>query len=157
MVTADRGFFVGEFRHQMDSKGRLTIPSKWRFRGDEADVFLGLPNAALGCITVYPPKMIAQLEERVSKISIGDIEGQQILAQVAAYAHSFGCDKQGRINLNDRLIDHAGIEKEAVLLGSFATFSIWSPERFAARDQPLTEPPSPELVRMMEGLKKFGF
>lgn len=45
-------FFVGEFTHALDPKGRLTIPSKWRIPGGE-NTYLALPNPG-GYITVYP-------------------------------------------------------------------------------------------------------
>ena len=48
-------------------------------------------------------------------------------------AHSFGCDKQGRINLNDKLIAHAQIEGKAVLVGNFLAFAIWSEKRYKSR------------------------
>ncbi len=155
MLSNDRGFYVGEYFHNLDAKGRLTIPSKWRFRGDEADVYLGLPNPQ-GCITVYPPRMIAKLEEQVSQISLGDLEGQAVLMDLSSMAQSFGCDKSGRIMLNERLIRHAGIEKEAVLLGTFSTFTIWSAERYADRGAGKTFPVPEEVRRMTETLKKFG-
>ena len=34
-------FYVGEYRHRIDGKNRVTIPSKWRFLGDEADIYVG--------------------------------------------------------------------------------------------------------------------
>ena len=129
MVAALRAFYVGEFVHTVDTKGRLTVPSKWRFQGDEAEVYLALPNPA-GFITVYPPRMVERFEEQVSKISLGDTEGQRMLKQLGAMAHSFGCDRQGRINLNDKLIAHAGIGKKAVLVGNFTYFSIYAEERY---------------------------
>ena len=127
------GGFVGEFHHSLDDKGRLTIPSQWRPKTDseEENQFLALPNLG-GYVTVYPPKMIAQLEERISQISLGDIEGQQALTELMSMAHSFSCDKQGRINLNDKLIEHAGIAKGTVLLGKLSTFSIYSEEVYEA-------------------------
>lgn len=131
MVASERVFYVGEFAHNLDAKGRLTIPSKWRFRGDEADVYLALPNPG-GFITVYPPKMIDRFEEQVSKIGLGDPEGQKILMQLGAMSHSFGCDKQGRINLNEKLIQHAGLKKQAVLVGNFSYFSIHAVETYNA-------------------------
>ncbi|MFP4352546.1 MAG: division/cell wall cluster transcriptional repressor MraZ [Puniceicoccaceae bacterium] len=133
MVAAERAFYVGEFEHALDAKGRLTIPSKWRFLGDEADVYLALPNPG-GFITVYPPKMIDRFEEQVSKISLGDPEGQKLVTQLGAMSHSFGCDKQGRINLNEKLIRHAGIGKKAILVGNFSYFSIHAAERYEAAD-----------------------
>ncbi len=127
------GMFVGLFRHNLDDKGRLTIPSAWRpkeLNGDE-NVFLALPSLD-GYVTVYPPKMITQLEERISQVSLGDAEGQAAIEQLMSMAHSFSCDKQGRINLNDELIEHAGIDKSAVLLGKVSTFSIYSESTYEA-------------------------
>ena len=133
MVAAERAFYVGEFAHSVDAKGRLTMPSKWRFQGDDADVYLALPNPG-GFITVYPPKMIDRFEESVSKISLGDAEGQKLITQLGSMAHSFGCDKQGRINLNDKLMAHASIGKKAILVGNFSYFSIHSADQYEGAD-----------------------
>lgn len=130
MGLFNTGGFIGEFRHSLDDKGRLTIPSAWRPKGDgEENQFLALPSVEGGAsayVAVYPPKMIAQLEERISQISLGDIEGQRMLAELMSMAHSFTCDKQGRMSLNGKLIQHAQIGKGAVLLGRMSTFSIHS-------------------------------
>ena len=120
-------FFVGEFTHALDSKGRVTIPSKWRISGgDNTD--LALPNPS-GYITVYPPKMIERLEEKVSEANLSDTEAQSLLMELFSKADSFGCDKQGRINLSDKLLTHAGIKGKAVLVGKFSTFAIWAEDR----------------------------
>lgn len=126
------GLFVGEFRHNLDDKSRLTIPSQWRPEAGSADnSFLALPSLE-GYVNVYPPKMIAQLEERISQISMGDTEGQAAVETLMSMAHSFSCDKQGRISLNAALIEHAGLKKSAVLLGKLSTFSIYSDEVYDA-------------------------
>lgn len=147
MVASERAFYVGEFAHNLDAKGRLTVPSKWRFRGDEADVYLALPNPG-GFITVYPPKMIDRFEEQISKIGLGDPEGQKMLMELGSKAHSFGCDKQGRINLNEKLIAHAGLKKQAVLVGNFSYFSIYAAEAYKESGQD-----DPDLVNRI--LKKI--
>ena len=125
-------FFVGEFTHALDSKGRLTIPSKWRIPGGE-NTYLALPNPG-GYITVYPPKMVGRLEEKVAEASFSDVRAQALLMELFSKAHSFGCDKQGRINLNDKLLEHAGIQGKAVLVGNFSAFAIWSEDRYATRE-----------------------
>ncbi len=130
------GGFIGEFRHNLDDKGRLTIPSAWRPEnaGDE-NYFLAMPSVEEGAsayVTVYPPKMIKRLEERISQISMGDVEGQRMVAELMSMAHSFSCDKQGRINLSNKLVSHAQIKKSAVLLGKMSTFSIYSEELYNA-------------------------
>ena len=156
MGLFNTGMFVGEFRHSLDDKGRLTIPSAWRPKGDgEENQFLALPSVEGGAsayVAVYPPKMIAQLEERISQISLGDIEGQRMLAELMSMAHSFTCDKQGRMSLNGKLIQHAQIGKEAVLLGRMSTFSIHSEALYNATQ---AEGPSDPATRAAV-VKHFG-
>ena len=125
-------FFVGEFTHALDPKGRLTIPSKWRLSGGDS-TYLALPNPG-GYITVYPPKMVSRLEEKVAEASLSDAKAQALLMELFSKAHSYGCDKQGRINLNDKLLDHAGIQDKAVLVGNFSAFAIWSEQIYAKRE-----------------------
>lgn len=131
MVSLEKTLYVGEYRHTLDDKARLTIPSKWRFSGDEEDVYLALPNPS-GCITIYPPKMVAKLNAKVSEVSLGNRKAQKALTRLFSQADHFGCDKQGRIKLSEKLASHAGLTKECVLVGSFATFSLWNPERYSA-------------------------
>jgi len=132
MSESGTTFFVGEFTHALDPKGRLTIPSKWRISGGES-TYLALPNPG-GYITVYPPKTVARLEEKVAEASFSDTRTQALLMELFSKAHSFGCDKQGRINLNDKLLEHAGIKKKAVLVGNFSAFAIWSEDQYSKRE-----------------------
>ena len=101
------------------------------FRGE--NTYLALPNPG-GYITVYPPKMVGRLEEKVAEASFSDVRTQALLMELFSKAHSFGCDKQGRINLNDKLLEHAGIQGKAVLVGNFSAFAIWSEDRYAMRE-----------------------
>ena len=126
MGAHNTGKFFGEFRHSVDDKGRLTIPSQWRPKIDSEDNdFLALPSLTERSVTVYPPKMIEQLYERFSQISMGDQKGQRAIRRIMSMAHNFACDKQGRINLNEKLIGHAGLEKSVVLLGEASKFKIF--------------------------------
>ncbi|HOO92762.1 MAG TPA: mraZ [Opitutales bacterium] len=131
MGTPDTVVYTGEHRHNIDDKGRLTLPSKWRMQGD--DVYLALPNPK-GFITVYPPKRAAKFYERIEQIGLGDEEAQEALFELSALAQSFGCDSVGRFKLSEKLAQHAGIVgKEVVLQGNFASFSIWSKDRYDGR------------------------
>ena len=151
MGIIGKNVFVGEFSHQMDAKNRLCIPSKWRFVGDDADVYLALPNP-IGCITIYPPKMVERLEEKVSTVSLGDLKGQKILAKLFSQADTFGCDKQGRITLSEKLVKHAHLEKNVLLVGSYATFNLWEPNRY----QTYVESSLDEENEMSQLLQQLG-
>lgn len=129
MDLFEQGLYAGEFRHNLDAKRRLTVPSKWRFDGDEQQLYLAFPDPA-GCITVYPPKMVSQLKEKLAAISLGDKKGQRAIMRLLGMADSFTFDKSGRININDRLFEHAGVDKEVVLVGTINKFHLWEPERY---------------------------
>jgi MraZ protein len=135
MLSLDKGFYVGTFRHGLDVKNRLTIPAKWRFPGDEGEAsYLALPNPN-SSITVYPPKMVAALEEKIQRVSmLGDKQELRALTRIFGPAERFGCDRHGRISLPDALRAHAGLAKgaEAVLVGTVTVFHIWESARHAA-------------------------
>ena len=126
MSASNTGKYFGEYRHSMDDKRRLTIPSQWRPQLESEDNnFLALPSLTEKSVSVYPPMMIEQLYERFSEISMGDQNGQRAIRRIMSMAHNFSCDKQGRINLNEKLINHADLEKSLVLLGEASKFMIY--------------------------------
>ncbi len=133
MSSETKQYYVGIFRHNLDGKNRLTIPSKWRFAGDEKETYLALPDPN-GYITVLPPLEVDKLYERVSAKLLSDAAAQEFLNKFFSQAHSFGFDKQGRVGLPDELLKHAGIKKESVLVGTMTKFAIWSPDRWAPVD-----------------------
>ena len=131
MVKAlKRTVFVGTFRHSVDDKNRVAIPAKWRAaaKGSAEFYVLPLPNNHL---FVLPEAAMDKMMERADDISIGEYDRRSVLRLIAGDAHGTPCDKQGRIVLTEQLLKHAGIEKEAVLVGVLKGFEIWSPSRLA--------------------------
>lgn len=139
--------YIGTFRHSLDPKGRVTIPSKWRFKGDEQDSYLAWPHPE-GYIAVYPPRMIQRFRARMEDIKASDTRGQKILRNLFGRAHPFGCDTQGRIKLDERLIHHAGIEKGCTLVGLGETFNVWASEKWESQEE--------EDFDLLEAMRDFG-
>lgn len=133
MSALARPIFVGKHQRNLDSKNRLTIPSKWRFEGDTDDVYLALPDPS-GSILVLPPKQVEKLFEEIESQRLSDEDAQLLQDKLFSQAHSFGCDKQGRVNLTEELLEHSGITKEAIVIGRMTTFRVWSPERWSGID-----------------------
>jgi MraZ protein len=142
-----KSFYVGEYARSVDEKMRIALPAKWR-PDSEVDTFLALPNPA-GCITVYPPKMIVRLEEKVAEVSFGDTQGQMVLAKLFSKADTFSCDNKGRIKIEERLLKHAQIQSEAVFIGGGSTFNIWEPENFRNY---LAKEPQEDAASVLRGL-----
>ncbi len=133
MSTFAKPFYVGTFRHTLDAKNRLTIPAKWRFSGDEQEVYLALPHPS-GHVMVLPPVEVEKLYERISALPFSDEGAQEFQHKFFSQAHSFGCDSQGRVNLSESLLKRAGIGREVVLVGTMTKFGIWSPDAWASVD-----------------------
>lgn len=142
-----KSFYVGEYARQIDEKGRVPLPSKWRPDAD-TELLLALPNP-IGCITIYPPAMVARLEEKVASVSLGDLAAQKALAKLFSRADTFACDSKGRIKLENRLLDFAGIRSEALFVGGGAVFNIWEPTRF---QDYIEEEKSEDIPEILKGL-----
>ena len=131
-------FFVGEFRHNLDAKNRLSIPAKWRFDGDETVHFMIFPHPN-GHLMVLPPAEGEKLRKAVFEQSLGDDAAQKWQYKTFSQADTVGFDKNGRFTLPDRLLKRVGITREVVIVGMMTKFAIWSPERW--------EPEAPDETR----------
>lgn len=129
MPQAGKAFFTGLFRHTLDDKGRLTIPSAWRYAHAEADTFLATPHPD-GYIAVLPPAEVEKLHEKISAMKLGDAAAQAFAARFFSQTQTFSFDKSGRVGLSPDLLRHAGIGKDAVLVGSLTKFNIYHPARW---------------------------
>jgi len=122
-------FYTGRFRHNLDDKNRLTIPSAWRQAHEESDTFLATPHPD-GYIAVLPPAEVEKLYEKVAQKALTDRDAQDAFSRFFAQTLSFAFDKQGRFGVDADLLAHADIRKDAVLVGSLTKFAIWSPARW---------------------------
>jgi MraZ protein len=129
MAQAGKAFYTGLFRHSLDDKGRLTIPSAWRYAHEEADTFLATPHPD-GYIAVLPPPEVDKLHAKIALMALSDGAAQDFAARFFAQTQSFTFDKAGRIGLEETLLEHAGLKKDAVLVGSLTKFNIYSPARW---------------------------
>lgn len=128
-TKSGKAVFVGEYSRPMDDKRRLTLPSKWRFFGDDDDnAYLALPNPN-GSIILYPPEMLEQLYQKVSQMGMANQARQKVLMKIFRNGESIGCDKQGRISLPEKLVNYAGIKKETSLIGNLTNIQIWNPDK----------------------------
>ena len=96
--------------------------------------------------------MIEQLYERFSQISMGNKDGQRAIRRVMSMAQNFSFDRQGRINLSEKLIKHAGLSKSVVLLGEASKFMIYDE---ALYDQLMAEDEASD--DLADIAKDFGF
>ncbi len=119
--------FMGEFNHNIDAKGRIIIPAKYR---DQLNVSVIVTRGLDGCLTVYTNEQWQIRYEELLKLPQTKKETRMYVAMVLAKAAECEIDTQGRINLPARLIAEVGIEKECVVTGLGNHFQIWAKNRW---------------------------
>jgi MraZ protein len=129
MAHSGKAFYTGLFRHTLDDKGRITVPSAWRSAHAEGDTFLATPHPE-GYVAVLPPPEVERLHAKISEIQLSDSAGQDFAARFFAQTQAFSFDKQGRVSLDDELLRHAGIGKDALLVGALTKFNLYAPTRW---------------------------
>lgn len=118
---------MGEYHHNIDDKGRLTIPSK--FREDLGDKFVitrGLEN----CLFAYSEKDFKVIVERLEQIPFTKKDARQFMRFFLSGATLVEFDKQGRINITAPLINYANLIKECVVIGTGDRLEIWSSDNW---------------------------
>lgn len=120
--------FMGEYRHTVDPKGRLIVPSKFReLLGAEFVVTRGLD----GCLFVYPMDSWEAYVADLKKLPLTDKNARLFMRFIVAGATTCELDKQGRILLPATLREFAGLEKDVVLVGVLTKIEIWDKDRYA--------------------------
>ncbi len=115
--------FMGEYQHNIDSKGRLIIPAKFREHFAEGFVITrGLDQ----CLFGYPIEEWRKLEEKLKKLPVTKKDARAFTRFFFSGATEVEIDKQGRINIPMNLLSHAHIEKECVILGVSNRIEIWA-------------------------------
>jgi MraZ protein len=141
--------YTGLFRHTLDDKGRLTIPSEWRSAHAPEDTFLATPHPD-GYVAVLPPDEVAKLREKIAGMKLSDAGAQAFAARFSSQTQSFSFDKSGRVGLTTDLLHHAGITKDAVLVGSFTKFNIYNPARWQQEEARMAGENFGDMMRRLD-------
>ena len=124
--------FFGEFEHAIDSKGRITIPAKFRVHLDQG---LVVTKGIDPCLWLYPRDEWLNLSAKVKALSLTQPSAREFRRQFFGGASDSEPDKQGRVNLPPYLREYANIDNQAVIVGLYDHCEIWNPERWRERQE----------------------
>jgi len=139
--------FIGEYRHSIDEKGRLAIPTKYRdqlIRG--AVVTRGLDR----CLFIYPTSAWEELAGRLAALPLSKANTRSFARFLLAGAMDVEPDKQGRIMIPEYLRSFAGIRKSVVVAGLYNRFEVWDEEQWN-RYRGAAEQGSTEVAEALAG------
>ncbi len=150
--AGEQAMFVGEYQHTIDTKGRLIIPQKFRDGlGEKFIATKGLDN----CLFVYPMDAWQQIEQKFKTIPSTSKDARAFARLFFSGATECELDKQGRILLPANLREHAGLEKEVVVLGVSTKVEIWSREnweKYSSEAEPTYEEIAEKIVEFDLGI-----
>ncbi len=118
---------IGEYHHNIDEKGRLIIPSK--FRDDIGEKFV-VTRGLDGCLFVYALKEWESIISKLKTLPFTKKDARTFNRFFMSGATVCEFDKQGRINLSSSLIKYADLKKECTIIGVNDRLEIWATEKF---------------------------
>lgn len=117
--------FMGEYKHNIDVKGRMIMPAK--FRDDLGESFV-VTRGLDQCLFVYPLSEWRILEDKIKKLPLTKKDARAFSRFFFSGAVECEIDKQGRINIPASLREYANIEKACSVIGVSNRVEIWSEE-----------------------------
>jgi MraZ protein len=141
--------FIGEYNHNLDEKGRMAVPSKFRkILKDGAVVTRGLDD----CLFLYPKKEWSSIAKKLSALPISQAKARAFARLMLAGAMDVDFDNQGRINLPEYLRKFAGLKKKAIVAGLYDRLEIWDEESW----NKFKSGAEKESASIAEGLGELG-
>jgi len=128
-LSQSQRFFAGEFRHTLDEKNRVTIPSRWR--GDGNEEFIILPEPQHQFLLVMSPEEFSRMSvEAQSNSSLSARDRRIFSRHLHSRAEHGTSDRQGRLVLPEDMCRTLGLKGEVALVGGHGRFEIWNLQKW---------------------------
>ncbi len=114
----------GRVKNNLDSKGRVSLPPKFRTEGVDTYV---LNRGLDGCLYLYTPGQYEQTLEKLQNLPGNKKNLRFFMREWTRYATDVQLDKQNRILISRELLELAGLNKEVVYQGANDRVELWDP------------------------------
>ena len=119
---------IGEYKHTLDTKKRLSLPSKRRKKlGKSLVITRGLDN----CLFLYPTKEWQKITAKVGQLPLGQADTRGFNRFFLSGAVEVEVDGVGRILVPDFLKDFATLKDKVVLAGIHDRAEIWDEKKWS--------------------------
>ena len=136
---------LGEYHHNIDTKGRIAVPAKFREKLSlGAIITRGLDN----CLSVFSSKEWEVLAQKLMALPLAQANSRAFVRLMLAGAVDVELDTQGRILVPDYLRKYASLKKQAVITGLYNRVEIWDAELWNAY-KTKTESASQEIAEKL--------
>jgi len=117
--------FLGQFQHNLDDKGRLMIPARYReLLAAGAFITQGFDK----CLMVMTDVYFKQVYDRINAMNLADPTARLLRRLILSNAYPVEVDKVGRVLVPQNLRQFLGIESgELTVAGQGDYFEVWTP------------------------------
>jgi len=116
--------FLGQFQHNLDDKGRLMIPARFReLLAAGAFITQGFDK----CLMVMTEVYFQQVYDRINAMNLADGTARLLRRLILSSAYPVEVDKVGRILVPQNLRQVIMLENEAIVAGQGEYFEVWTP------------------------------
>ena len=139
---------LGEFKHNLDDKGRIAIPAKFRTTlSDGAIMTKGLD----GCLFMFGLSEWKILAEKLVKLPLAQSNSRAFVRLMLAGAVDARVDVQGRILVPDYLRKYSELKKQVIIAGLYNRIELWDADRWEKYKEK-TEGSSEEIAEQLSEL-----
>jgi len=126
--------FLGVTNLNLDAKGRLSIPARYREELQSCcDSRLVVTVDPDHCLLIYPEPTWREIALKLGALPSFDSTARKLQRLYLGHAHECDMDSQGRLQLTPELRGFAYLDKRAVLLGQGNKFELWDEDTWTAR------------------------
>jgi MraZ protein len=138
--------FIGEYEATLDTKGRFLLPAGFKKQlPEEAGSQFVVNRGFEKCLTLYPMKSWDPIFAELGKLNDFDPKVREFRRYFLNGATVLELDSAGRLLVPSNLKDHAGLEKDIVLVAAMNKIEIWDKDKY----QQLFESFSPEAFSQL--------
>ena len=142
---------IGEYHHNIDEKGRLIIPSK--FREEVGENFI-ITRGLDGCLFIYGIKEWQAIVSKLNLLPFTKKDARTFNRFFMSSATALEFDKQGRINIPTTLINYANLKKECTVIGVNDRLEVWATDKFNSLIEDNLDKIADVTENLFEGLDK---
>jgi len=128
--------FRGITNLNLDAKGRLAMPMRHRdaFAAENGQLIITIDTEE-ACLLIYPLSTWLEIEKQIDALPSFNRTANRIKRMLIGHATDIELDAAGRMVIPAVLREHAGLKKEAVLVGQGKKLELWSKDQWAAMTQ----------------------
>ncbi len=144
--------FLGEYSHNIDEKGRLTLPARWR---EQLGLRVVVTRGMEPCLFVFPAAKFETFLNEINTVGMTAADARGLSRFFSSKATDDELDKQGRISLPQNLREFAKLNGEVMVVGAFDHIELWSPSQYANADAELVNNVPDMSERVNQALQKM--